>query len=149
VNLEKNGVMIMSIQSEIVASDVMLRGNKIPKVYPKALLKDVLEIMDGHSLGIVCIVDQEDKLEGIITDGDIRRLLSLVQKPFAALLNDDAVNHCVTSPLSVDPNTLLTEVVAQMGKKKIWDLPVVSEGVLIGLVHLHPAIEAVMNKQKL
>ncbi|MCE2517056.1 MAG: CBS domain-containing protein, partial [Alphaproteobacteria bacterium] len=68
-----------------------------------------------------------------------------VQKPIAALMSDDVINHAMRSPLTVMSTTPLTEAIALMGQKKVWDLPVVDDGKLTGLLHLHPAIEAVLN----
>ena len=48
-------------------------------------------------LGLVCIVGGEE-FKGIITDGDIRRLLTKIQKPFSALLGDDVVRYECAKP---------------------------------------------------
>jgi len=102
--------------------------------------------MDHHGLGIVCITSAVGVLEGIITDGDIRRMLTRVQKPFAALMGDDVINHAVTGPTTVTMETKLNDAIILMGQKQIWDLPVVDkDGKLNGLLHLHPAIKTIMS----
>ena len=118
---------------------------KTPKSSPKTLLKEALEVMDQNRLGIVCVVDADNNLQGIITDGDIRRMLTRVQKPFAAILGDDVIVHAVKEPLTVGVNSTLNEALDIMQQKQIWDLPVVENGKLIGLLHLHPAIKSVME----
>ena len=136
----------MSIQNKVMTvSDVMLELKSTPKTLGKTLLKETLELMDEHRLGIVCITSLDGALEGVITDGDIRRMLNAVQKPIAALMSDDTITHVVRNALTVSSSTSLTDAVALMGQKKVWDLPVVDNGKLIGLLHLHPAIEAVMG----
>ena len=136
----------MSIQNKaITVSEVMLELNSTPKTQGKTLLKETLEIMDKHRLGIVCITKSDGSLDGVITDGDIRRMLNAVQKPIAALMSDDTITHVVRNALTVSPSTSLSDAIALMGQKKVWDLPVVDNNKLIGLLHLHPAIEAVIG----
>ena len=135
----------MSIQHNMTVGSVMLTLDSTPQTNGTTLLKEALELMDQHRLGIVCITSANGTLDGIITDGDIRRMLNAVQKPIAALLSDDVINHSVREPLTVSSSTSLTEAIAVMGAKKIWDLPVVDDGKLMGLFHLHPALKALMN----
>ena len=135
----------MSIQNNMTVGDVMLTLDATPQTAATTLLKEALELMDHHRLGIVCITSADGTLDGIITDGDIRRMLNAVQKPIAALMSDDVITHAVRSPLTVSSTTPLTDAIALMGSKKVWDLPVVDDGSLKGLLHLHPAIEAVMK----
>jgi arabinose-5-phosphate isomerase len=72
-----------------------------------------------------------------------------VQKPFSAFFVDDALVHAIKSPVTIQPTDTLVQAVALMGKKQIWDLPVVDEqGTLVGLLHLHPAIQALLGIQE-
>ena len=136
----------MSIKTDTEVSEVMISLADTPQTSPTTLLKEALELMDHHRLGIVCITGADGELKGIITDGDIRRMLTRVQKPFAALMSDDVINHAVTSPATVSSDTMLSDAIILMGKKQIWDLPVVGEdGKLVGLLHLHPAIKAMLG----
>lgn len=135
----------MSIQHNMTVGSVMLTLDSTPQTNGTTLLKEALELMDQHRLGIVCITSANGTLDGIITDGDIRRMLNAVQKPIAALMSDDVINHSVREPITVSSSTSLTEAIAVMGAKKIWDLPVVDDGKLMGLLHLHPALKALMN----
>ena len=135
----------MSIKTNVLVKEVMIDLAQTPKSSPKTLLKEALEVMDQNRLGIVCVVDLENHLLGIITDGDIRRMLTRVQKPFAAILGDDVIVHAVKDPLTVGVNSTLNEALDIMQQKQIWDLPVVENGKLIGLLHLHPAIKSVME----
>jgi len=135
----------MSTNKTIPVSEIMLKPDSFPVLHVKSLFKEALEAMDRSRLGIACIVDEEQRLLAIVTDGDIRRQLLKVQKPFSAFFADDALKHAVHKPITIHPTTPLVESVTIMGDKQIWDLPVVDdEGVLVGLVHLHPAIKAVL-----
>ena len=100
------------------------------------------------AIGIVCIADADGVLQGIITDGDIRRMLSSVQKPLAALMSDDVIVHAIKSPTTVEATLSLQDAIDIMGSKQIWDLPVVHKGKLQGLLHLHPAISAILGASK-
>jgi len=127
-------------------NQVMLKMNEIPLVKSNAILKEAVEQMNDYNLGIVCIIDDDDKLVGVITDGDIRRKLLKVQKPFSALLIDDAIDHSIKNPIIINANDTLKNSVEIMGEKQIWDLPVVNEkGILVGLLHLHPAVKLLLK----
>ena len=130
----------------ITVSDVMMDLLETPKCSNNTLLKEAIDIMDKNRLGIICVTDSSNNLQGIITDGDIRRILTRVQKPFAAVLNDDVVSYAIKNPISVCIDTLLIDAVSIMGKKKIWDLPILDKknGQLMGLLHLHRAIEGLL-----
>jgi arabinose-5-phosphate isomerase len=134
--------------SNFTIADVMLTLEKTPRTSGCTLLKEALELMDKHRLGIVCITDTDSALQGIITDGDIRRMLSNVQKPLAALMSDDVIVHAVKSPTTVTASTSLQHAVDIMRKKQIWDLPVVDQGKLTGLLHLHQAISCILESKK-
>ena len=120
----------MSTHHKVAVSDVMLSLEKTPTTGPRTLFKEALELMDEFRLGIVCVVDEEHSLLGIITDGDVRRTLTSVQKPFAALLNDDVVEYAIKDPVTANFNDLLEDAETKMGENKIWDLPVV-EGLVV------------------
>ena len=139
----------MSILSnnKILVSDVMMTPGQFAVINETTLLKEALEDMGEFSLGIVCIVDNENKLCGILTDGDIRRKLLKVQKPFSAFFVDDASIHSIDKPVCCKANDSLYTVVSIMGEKKIWDLPVIdNDKNLLGLLHLHPAVKALLEK---
>jgi len=127
-------------------SDVMMTTDKIPVIGSTVILKEALEEMGRTRLGIACIVDEDNKLLGILTDGDIRRKLLKVQKPFSAFFVDDALDHAIKSPVTTDPDSTLIDAVMVMEKKQVWDLPVVDKnGKLAGLLHLHPAVQALLG----
>jgi CBS domain-containing protein len=140
----------MSIKKNenILVGKVMLTSDRFPVIGEREILKEALEAMGRSRLGIACIVDNNGKLLGILTDGDIRRKLLKVQKPFSAFFVDDALVHAIKSPVTTQPTDTLVQAIMLMGEKQIWDLPVVDEqGTLVGLLHLHPAIQALLDIQ--
>ena len=132
--------------SNLLVRDVMIAEDRVPSIEEKTILKEALEEMGRSKLGIVCIINSKKRLLGILTDGDIRRKLLKVQKPFSAFFVDDALDHAISTPSTIKPNDSLNYAVEVMEQKQIWDLPVIDgEGVLVGLLHLHPAVKAILN----
>jgi len=135
--------------NSMLVSEVMMALDRVPVVQEAVILKEALEEMGRTRLGIACIVNADKKLLGILTDGDIRRKLLKVQKPFSAFFVDDALDHAIRAPMTIKPGDTLVHAVDVMGQKQIWDLPVVDDkGVLVGLLHLHPAVQTLLGIQK-
>ena len=130
----------------MLVSDVMMSLDRVPAIKENVILKEALEEMGRTRLGIACIVNGDNKLLGILTDGDIRRKLLKVHKPFSAFFVDDALDHAIRAPMTIKPADTLLNAVNVMEQKQIWDLPVVDDkGTLVGLLHLHPAVQALLN----
>ena len=125
--------------------EVMLPLGQFPVVGEKTILKEALTEMGEANLGLVCIVNENKVLLGLITDGDLRRKLLKVQKPFSAFFVDDALVHAKQDPITCKLENNLKEVVRLMGEKQIWDMPVVNNNnQLVGLLHLHPAVKKLL-----
>ena len=138
----------MSIKknNNMLVKDLMLLPDQFPVVNDTVILKEALEKMNKFQLGIACIIDNNKKLIGVLTDGDIRRKLLIVQKPFSAFLVDDVLIHSIQSPVTVLSEDSLVFSIKIMGEKQIWDLPVTNnEGILVGLLHLHPVVKSLLN----
>ena len=134
----------MSIKNnkQIKVKDVMLPLSKVPKVESDAILKEALEKMTAYKLGIACVVDKQNHFIGLITDGDMRRILLSVQRPLSALFVEDVLDHISTTPAYVNPELSINEATQLIGERSVWDLPVVSQDMsLLGLFHLHKALE--------
>ena len=125
--------------------DIMLKLGDFPVVPYNIILKEALEEMSKYNLGVACLVDKKNNLKGIITDGDIRRKLLKDQKPFPAFFVDDSIKHAVKKPKSSSPNKNIKETLKLMNKNEIWDLPILKNKKLVGLVHLHPAMKRLIK----
>ena len=125
--------------------DIMLKLGDFPVVPYNMILKEALEEMNKFNLGVACLVNKKNVLKGIITDGDIRRKLLKDQKPFSAFFVDDSIKHAVKKPKSSSPNKNIKETLKMMNKNEIWDLPIVQNKKLVGLVHLHPAMRKLIK----
>ena len=126
--------------------DVMLPVGDFPIIKQTTILKEALTEMGEANLGLVCIVNKNRELIGLITDGDLRRKLLKVQKPFSSFFIDDAIIHAKKNPITCMPDDELKKIVNLMGDKQIWDLPVLdSNKKLVGLLHLHPAVKKLID----
>jgi len=120
------------------ARDKMKKLSEIPVLEENASLKKALDVMTQKHLGIACFVDGAGKLKGLLTDGDLRRLLLTKQNPLPALLVSDALTFGNTNPSVASEEDEITKLRDVMNSKQIWDLPIVdSNHKLIGLVHRH------------
>ena len=81
------------------AKDKMKKLSEIPVLEENASLKKALDVMSQKRLGIACFVDNMGKLKGLLTDGDLRRLLLTKQSPLPALLVSDALTFGNTNPV--------------------------------------------------
>jgi arabinose-5-phosphate isomerase len=127
--------------------DVMLSLDEFPVVTKDVIFKEVLEEMGKKKLGIACVVDENYKLLGILTDGDIRRKILSIQKPLSSIFIDDCLDHAILSPKTISIDDPIIVAVNLMGENKIWDLPVVENGILKGLLHLHPLVNSLLKSK--
>ena len=124
----------------------MMTCDSFPVVNDKELLRETIIEMCNYGLGVACIVNTNNQLRGIFTDGDIRRLILKVQKPIAALFVDDVKDYCTKIYSSIKPDTDLKSAIIFMEELNIWDLPVVDDkDNLKGLLHLHPALKKILG----
>ncbi len=118
----------------IRVSDLMHRDGGIPCARADLPLSDTIRIMDDYKLGMVCITGEGGRLAGILTDGDLRRLLLSTADP----LIGTAGNVMVSDPVTILPDALATEALMSMEEKKITSLPVVdADGRLAGVIQIH------------
>lgn len=125
------------LNDDVVSSRALELAN-IPVINEDATLKKALDKMTEFRLGIALIVDEGNHLLGVLTDGDLRRLLLTRQNPLPALLVTPALEFGNRSPKFVQADLSTEEAKEIMSREEIWDLPVIDKsGTLIGLVHRH------------
>ena len=112
----------------------MHSGDAVPRVTPQTRMPDVIYEMSRKKLGVTAVVDGE-KLVGVISDGDLRRLLEKRGKDVLDL----TAGECMTAkPRTIGANEFAATALALMEEKKITSLVVVDdEHSLLGIVHLH------------
>jgi arabinose-5-phosphate isomerase len=116
---------------------LMHAGRHCPVVRTGTHMRDVIYEMSSKGLGMTCVVDGDETLVGIITDGDLRRHM----EQGAQFLDFTAADVMTHNPVSVPPNTLAAEALALMEQRKITSI-VVANGEapqrrVAGVVHLH------------
>ncbi len=123
--------------------DIMVKDDRMPVVAPDTSLSDCLFVMNSKGLGMIAIVDHDQKVLGIFTDGDLRRFLNndtsssqtLREIKIKSLMN----NHCTI----IEQHSLATVAWELMCAKKINGLLVTDyNGKLIGMLNIHSLINA-------
>lgn len=114
--------------------DVMLTGDKIPRVGMGASVLEAIQEMDAKNRGFVLISDAEDTLRGILTDGDIRRLVR-VGRDFRT----EPIVACMTpNPKTIGDQVSVAQAIERMQRDEITTLVVTGpQNRLAGYIHLH------------
>ena len=113
---------------------LMHSGDALPRVIATTKLPDVIYEMSRKKLGVTAVLDG-DKLLGVISDGDLRRLLERRGKDALDLTAQDCMNR---TPKTISPQEFATTALARMEEMKITSLVVVDDGQSVrGIVHLH------------
>jgi arabinose-5-phosphate isomerase len=116
-------------------SSVMHKADAVPRVTSTTPMTDVIAEMSAKRLGMTCVVDDEGRLEGILTDGDLRRHLSRG----LGLSSHVARDAMTREPATIKPSMLAVEALRLMEERKITSVVVVDPDTLRveGVVHLH------------
>jgi arabinose-5-phosphate isomerase len=125
----KLGKKLMRVES------LMHGGTDLPLVRPDTRMRDVIYEMSRKGLGMTCVATEDGTLLGIITDGDLRRLM---ERDGDALMLA-AVDAMTRNPATIEPTALAVQALNILEKRKITSV-VVAEGSpkrVIGVVHLH------------
>lgn len=117
-------------------SDLMHAGDELPTAHGDIVMSEALLVMTAKRFGCLAIVDADRKLEGIITDGDLRRHMG------PDFLNMRAKEIMTSEAQTVGPDTLASEAVALMNAKSITNLFVVDQKCPVGIVHIHDCLRA-------
>jgi arabinose-5-phosphate isomerase len=114
--------------------NVMHTGDALPKVTGETKMSDVIYEISKKGLGVTSVVDQQDRVIGIITDGDLRRLLEHEDR----ILSRTAAEAMHRDPLTISRREFATRALNAMEQRKITSLLVVDEaGHIEGVVHIH------------
>ena len=119
-------------------ADLMHIGDDIPKVFENADAKEVIAEMSQKRLGITLVTDQSGQLKGMVTDGDLRRLMEN-NKDISKL---NASNMMVKNPKTITQETLAAKAIQVMEEHSITSLVVSSENEIDGVIHLHDILKA-------
>ncbi len=117
------------------AENLMHAGEALPKVATTAKMPEVIYEMSKKGLGLATVVDAADKLAGIVTDGDLRRLMQARGGEVLGL----AASDCMTrNPVTIGPKELASAALKVMEEKKITSVVVTDEQKrVLGVLHVH------------
>ncbi len=113
--------------------EIMHGESELPLAHEDEIMSDVLLTMTGRHFGCVGVVDEAGRLEGIITDGDLRRAMEETPD----LLKLRARDVMTKNPKTMPPDELTSAALGFMNKKKITVIFIVEDGKPAGLVHIH------------
>lgn len=123
----------------LYVSDIMHTGENIPAVTNEATLRAGLLEMTSKGLGMVSVIDQDNKLVGILTDGDLRRILNKGTDVYTAKITD----VMTPDPRTTTPDRLAAEIVQMMRTQSINGLVVVdSENHVVGALNMHDLLRS-------
>jgi arabinose-5-phosphate isomerase len=119
---------------KVAIREVMLVGDKVPRVSVAASLGEAITELNEKNLGAVFVTGEGETLQGILTDGDVRRLLSSRENFLAVSLAEAMTPH----PLAIASDLMAADALSIMQQHEITVLAVISEqGGLVGILHLH------------
>jgi arabinose-5-phosphate isomerase len=114
--------------------DLMHSGDNVPRVAVDTSMKDVIYEMSRKGLGVTTVQDEQGRLQGVITDGDLRRLMERDESPLALTAGD--VMH--TGGVRIGSGELATAALRLLEEQRITSLMVCTgDGEVEGVLHLH------------
>ncbi len=113
---------------------LMHTGDSLPLVKEEDPMLDVVKIVSEKKLGVAIVLNEEEELTGIITDGDIRRAILR----FGSIKKKTAADCMHPDPITISPEEISVKALNIMEQKKITSLIVVNnDNKVLGLIHLH------------
>jgi arabinose-5-phosphate isomerase len=117
-------------------ADIMHGNEELPLCRPETAMSEAILLMTNRRFGCVGIIDEAGKLQGIVTDGDLRRHMD------RKLLQFNAGEVMTAAPKTIRPSALAQEALRVMSKREITSLFVVEDGRPIGILHIHDCLRA-------
>jgi arabinose-5-phosphate isomerase len=130
------------------AKDLMLEGQELPLCSVEDLLCDVLVVLSDKRCGALLVVDHAMRLLGIFTDGDLRRA---IQNNKDQVFQQSMAELMTSSYLYAHPETSARDLLKIMEgnpQRRVMMLPILEEGIVRGLVHMHDVISPFRRQRK-
>ncbi len=119
---------------KVNVSEVMITGEHIPMVTTDTSLRQAVSTLNAKNLGAVLIIDEKQRIAGIITDGDVRRMVAKE----VDLDTQRAADHMTPTPKTIKKELLAADALSIMQEHEITILPITdANGHLAGILHLH------------
>lgn len=126
----KLGAMLRTV------GDLMHSGDELPVVQTGTMMSEALDVMARKGLGCLAVIEPEGELIGMVTDGDIRRL---VAKGRMAMVIDEGMTR---NPVTISASMLASAALALMNEKRITQLIITEGKTPTGVVHMHDFLRA-------
>lgn len=131
----------------------LLRGaDTNPVVGSSAAFASIIDALTRQPIGGVSVVDDEGRLVGLLTDGDVRRAIAAARGSVQDLLASPASDFMTKRPNSISPETLAFDALRTMETHKprpVYVLPVVeASGKVVGMIHMHALVQAGLTSGK-
>ncbi len=119
--------------------DLMHQGDALPAVASGTRLQDALITMSEKGLGLTVVLDHNQQLLGVFTDGDLRRLFQSITN-LTDIIIDDVMGK---NPLTISADKLASEALLMMQSKQVTALLVINQNKqLVGVLHMHDLLKA-------
>jgi arabinose-5-phosphate isomerase len=137
---------VLGKRLSLKVADLMHKGEALPNLPGGRSLREALMSIMEFGLGMTCVLDEDGKLLGILTDGDIKRILVGEVAAEPRFLDQPVEEFISRSPRTVSPETLATEALVLMEKNEpspITSLVVLDEQLhVLGVIHIHDILKA-------
>ncbi|MEX0942932.1 MAG: CBS domain-containing protein [Pseudomonadales bacterium] len=120
------------------------KGRDVWSIAPESLIYDAVELMEQKEVGALTILDQGQRLIGIVSERDCARKVILDNKPSRETQVADIMTKAV---ISVDEETTVDECMALMASNKIRHLPVMQDDSLIGIIAVGDVLKWIIREQ--
>jgi len=125
--------------------ELMVSGTAVPKVAKNLPVRDVILEMTSKRLGATCVIENDGRLAGIVTDGDLRRLLQKTTD----VTNVTAEKMMNPHPKTITPDVLAAVALQEMEAHNITQLVVIDgERKPVGVIHLHELVKAGLGEDR-
>lgn len=114
----------------LTVNDLMAKDDDNPIININATLKEAIVQLSKHGIGMVSVVDDEGKIKGIVTDGDLRRLLEKGVDVYSMQVRDVMTSN----PTVVESENLAVNALALMKNRNISCAPVADKGIVVGAI---------------
>jgi CBS domain-containing protein len=142
----ENILLIQNIRRHMLVQDILLKkGSEIFHIKPDATVYEAIRMMSEKDVSALLVINDDKKLEGIISDKDYRNKVALKGRTSMKTYVHDIMT---TELITVESRESIEMCMHIMTDKKIRHLPVLDQGVLSGIISIGDTVKAIIDQQK-
>lgn len=147
--MKQQGGSIIMIEKKI--SDIMTALRPDQTIDPDDIVREAIEKLEINHTGCVCVIDEEGRLEGIFTDGDVRRLFNRnVNETLAHIYSHPLSAVANKSPKAITTQHSLWEALVTMNELRIGALPIVDDDNKVqGVINMQELLKILLESAQL